>query len=72
MVFSSVSFIFAFLPCFLLLDHVLKGKLRNVLLILASLLFYIWGEGFGVLVLALFCLINLGLGKLVAPPPLIY
>lgn len=64
MVFSSISFIFLFLPFFLFLDRVVKGSLRNFLLIAASLLFYIWGEGYGVVLLVVLSIINLGFGKL--------
>lgn len=63
MVFSSASFIFFFLPIFLLFDRLLKGIQRNYFLIFASLLFYIWGEATGVLLLLALCLINFGLGK---------
>ena len=63
MVFSSASFIFFFLPIFLLFDRLLKGRHRNYLLIFASILFYFWGEATGVLLLLALCLINFGLGK---------
>lgn len=63
MVFSSASFIFFFLPFFLLFDRLLKGRHRNYLLIFASILFYVWGEATGVLLLLALCLINFGLGK---------
>ena len=42
MVFSSVAFLYFFLPVFLLLYWVLP--LRNVVLLTASLFFYAWGE----------------------------
>jgi len=42
LVFSSVSFLYYFLPVFLLLYWALP--LRNTILLLASLLFYAWGE----------------------------
>lgn len=63
MVFTSSSFIFLFLPVFLLLDRLLRGYARNWLLIVASLLFYVWGEGEGVLLLIALCLINLLFGR---------
>ncbi len=45
MIFSSVTFLFLFLPM-VLLGSVLSGKkYRNLLLFTASLLFYLWGEG---------------------------
>src|SRR5262245_40913655 len=45
MVFSSVTFIFFFLPPILLLYHVAPRRLRNALLLAGSLLFYAWGAG---------------------------
>lgn len=55
MVFSSTTFLFLFLPL-VLLGHVLLRsiRLRNLFLLLASLFFYAWGEGFG-LCLMLLC-----------------
>lgn len=44
MVFSSLLFIFKFLPITLLLYYVAPKPLRNMILILASLVFYAWGE----------------------------
>jgi alginate O-acetyltransferase complex protein AlgI len=43
-VFSSIVFLFLFLPLVLLIYHFLPKKIRNVFLMLASLLFYFWGE----------------------------
>ncbi|MCF0120559.1 MAG: MBOAT family protein [Duodenibacillus sp.] len=63
MVFSSSSFIFFFLPLFLLFDRVITERFRNYLLIIASLLFYVWGEGYGVILLVALCLANMLLGK---------
>lgn len=44
MVFSSFVFLFVFLPIVLLVYYVCPKKARNVVLLLASLLFYAWGE----------------------------
>lgn len=44
MVFSSLLFLFGFLPVVLLVYFLLKQELRNGFLLLASLFFYIWGE----------------------------
>lgn len=44
MLFSSVSFLFLFLPIVFALHLVLRGRLRNYLLLIASLFFYAWGE----------------------------
>jgi len=44
MVFSSLTFLFVFLPISLILYYTIKPKLRNGFLTLASLFFYAWGE----------------------------
>ena len=45
MVFSSTVFMFLFLPFVFLLSYALPGiKLKNALLLIASVLFYAWGE----------------------------
>lgn len=44
MVFSSINFLFYFLPCILLAYYITPGKWRNLTLFLGSLFFYAWGE----------------------------
>ncbi len=44
MVFSSISFIFFFLPVFFLCYYLLRRKWRVGFLLFASLIFYSWGE----------------------------
>ena len=44
MVFSSIVFIFTFLPLVILAYYLAPVKLRNLVLLLASLVFYAWGE----------------------------
>ncbi len=45
MVFSSLVFLCIFFPAVLLLYHISPGlKLKNIILLVASLLFYAWGE----------------------------
>ena len=61
MVFSSVSFLFFFLPAFLLCYALLPW--RNATALAFSLLFYVWGEGVFVLVLLLSVLINFFAGS---------
>jgi alginate O-acetyltransferase complex protein AlgI len=51
MVFSSVVFLFLFLPLVLGLYLISPRPARNSLLLLSSLLFYAWGEGFFVLLM---------------------
>ena len=53
MVFSSVPFLFYFLPLFFIVYCTVGGTpAKNVVLLLASLIFYAWGEPWFVLVLA--------------------
>ena len=55
MVFSSITFICVFLPVIILLNRLIKDiKIKNILLIIASLLFYAYGEPIYVL-LMIFC-----------------
>lgn len=66
MVFSSAVFLFAFLPLVFLLHTVIRNTTaRNVLLIVASLLFYAWGEPVYVLLLLASILVNFVLGRYV-------
>ena len=51
MVFSSVVFLFRFLPIFFLFYYVVPGRMKNVLLFVGSLFFYAWGEPVCVLLL---------------------
>ena len=51
MVFSSVTFLFFFLPAVLIGYYVVPRRFRNALLVVASLAFYTWGAGWIVLVL---------------------
>ncbi|MBQ3075062.1 MAG: MBOAT family protein [Clostridia bacterium] len=44
MLFSGIPFLFYFLPCTLLLYFLAPKKLKNTVLLLASLVFYGWGE----------------------------
>lgn len=44
MLFSSVPFLFYFLPAALLIYFAAPRQLKNAVLLLASLFFYAWGE----------------------------
>ena len=44
MLFSSAIFLFAFLPCVLVLYYLVPRRGKNALILLASLFFYTWGE----------------------------
>lgn len=44
MIFSSLVFLFLFLPIVLIFYYLCNDKLKNLVLLLASLFFYAWGE----------------------------
>ena len=44
MLFSSIVFLFTFLPITLLLYYLVPRKAKNAVLLIASLIFYAWGE----------------------------
>lgn len=58
MVFSSSIFIFVFLPIVLLIYYVAQPKYQNALLLLASLIFYAYGEPAFVMVMILSICVN--------------
>src|SRR5512142_2942832 len=58
MVFSSVTFLFLFLPLFLACYFMVRRELRNVVLLLFSLFFYFWGEGAYTLVMIAYMIAN--------------
>jgi len=58
MVFSSILFLFFFLPLTLLLYYLSPRSLRNAILLLVSLVFYAWGEAFYVLLMLISISIN--------------
>ena len=65
MVFSSLLFLFAFLPVVLVVYYVAPRKLRNPVLFLFSLLFYAWGEPVYVVLMLFSTAVDYILGRLV-------
>ena len=51
MLFNSFIFLFFFLPITILLYYLVPKKLRNILLLFASILFYMWGEPVYILIM---------------------
>ena len=58
MVFSSLEFLFRFLPAVLLLYFIVPRRFKNPLLLVGSLFFYAWGEPVYVLLMVASCTIN--------------
>ena len=65
MVFSSILFMFRFLPIVLLLYFIAPKQLRNTILFIASLIFYAWGEPVYVVIILFSTLIDYTHGLLV-------
>ena len=58
MLFSSLLFIFQFLPVFFIIYYISPLRFRNLLLFLASVFFYAWGEPRFVILILISILIN--------------
>lgn len=71
MLFSSVIFLFRFLPVFMLMYLLLPEKYRNIALLSGSLIFYGAGEPYYVLLLVFSIIINYGLGRIILNDKLI-
>ncbi len=66
MIFSSIDFIFRFLPIFLIGYYVAPKNYKNLILFIGSLIFYAWGDGFYTLLLLLTVIVNFIFAKLIA------
>jgi alginate O-acetyltransferase complex protein AlgI len=66
MLFSSNIFLFLFLPIVIIVNWLIKPKYSNIFLLLASLLFYAWGEPIYVLLMLFSVVINWGFGLLIS------
>lgn len=51
MVFSSLTFLFVFLPVILIVYYLSPKKIRNTILFIGSLIFYAWGEPVYILIM---------------------
>ncbi|MCF0132649.1 MAG: MBOAT family protein [Blautia sp.] len=58
MIFSSIFFLFVFLPITLIVYYLVPFKLKNLVLLLCSLVFYAWGEPIYVVLMILSIAIN--------------
>lgn len=65
MVFSSSVFLLLFLPIVFMTNLIIKEKYSNVLLLIASLFFYAWGEPILVLLMMFTIIFNWLLGKMI-------
>ncbi len=64
MVFSSLEFLFFFLPIFLVIYYISPGKIKNAVLLIFSLIFYSWGEPVYILLLIAASIVGYACGRL--------
>ncbi|WP_113674595.1 MBOAT family O-acyltransferase [Vallitalea guaymasensis] len=65
MVFSSLVFLFIFLPITLLLYFLAPRKIRNIILLVVSLVFYAWGEPIYILLMIFSSIVDYTHGMLI-------
>lgn len=65
MVFSSAFFLFSFLPIVLFLYFVVPRRLKNLILLIASVFFYTWGEDKIVAVMLLSAVVDFSCGLMI-------
>ena len=65
MLFSSLTFLFMFLPLTVLLYFLVKDKYKNYILLIASLIFYAWGEPKYIILMIASIVVNYGLAILI-------
>ena len=58
MLFSSMVFIFVFLPIVAILYYISPRRFRNLILLVSSIIFYAWGEPVYVFIMLATILIN--------------
>ncbi|MEG0221915.1 MAG: hypothetical protein RR702_05945 [Clostridia bacterium] len=63
MVFSSINFLYIFLPIMLLLYFIFPRKLKNAVMIAASLFFFAWGEINYIFIMLLLAVMDFWCGK---------
>ena len=66
MVFSSLDFLFFFLPIVMIVYFFSNTKVRNVILLVSGLFFYAWGEPFYIIIMLISTLIDYTAGRLMA------
>ena len=71
MLFSSMTFLFVFMPVVMAIYFLAKKEIRNYVLLIASIIFYAWGEPRYLAIMIITILVNyigaLGLDKFKSP-----
>lgn len=70
MLFSSLLFLFVFLPFVLALYYISPWRIKNLILFLSSLIFYAWGEPVYIVIMLLSTITDYSFGLLLSRPKL--
>ena len=65
MSFTTIEFMFRFLPIFLIVYYVVPTRYKNLILLIGSFVFYAWGQHFYLLLLMLSIVVNYTFGRLI-------
>ena len=65
MSFTTIAFMFRFLPIFLIIYYVVPTRYKNLILLIGSFVFYAWGQHFYLLLLMLSIVVNYTFGRLI-------
>lgn len=69
MVFSSIPFLFFFLPIFLILYYLVPFKFKNFILLIFSLIFYAWGEPVYIVLMIFSSIVDYTNGRMIEKYP---
>jgi alginate O-acetyltransferase complex protein AlgI len=70
MLFSSLLFLFVFLPAVLALYYISPWRIKNLILFISSLIFYAWGEPVYIIIMLLSTITDYSFGLLLSRPKL--
>ena len=65
MIFSSLLFLFRFIPVFFIIYYLAPAKIKNLVLLIGSIIFYAWGEPKFLILIVLSIVINYAAGLLI-------
>ena len=65
MSFTTIEFMFRFLPIFLIVYYVVPTRYKNMILLIGSFVFYAWGQHFYLLLLMMSIVVNYTFGRLI-------
>lgn len=65
MIFSSIPFLILFLPIFLIIYYLVPFKMKNIILLIFSLIFYSWGEPIYILLMIFSSVVDYINGKMI-------